>query len=135
MPGLETYRFNLAKTVLSLLLLFATVVAHADHSITLRNSQWHLISFPVQTSEQTFADLLGDELDVSRYVDRWVLYEYSALDGQYTRVDLASVPQTGRAYWITQSTGMDVTIDVPEGIADADASRPSQACSPSLLCV
>lgn len=106
-------RLNAVLGFLLLACLANTLNAANIPGKLLRNSSWELITFPNAALNTDFVTILGDDLDVSAYQQTWYLFSYDTINRQYQTPVLTDVPIVGKAYWIVQFTGSDVTIDVP----------------------
>lgn len=111
---------------------FAATAAHAS-SVQLSHNTWEQFVFPALTRTQTIGDLLGDDLPGEDYGRTWILYEYDPRAGGYRNPGLSGTVESGNAFWIIQTTGETVTLDIPEDVAEylgdtSDACRSEYGC-------
>lgn len=88
---------------------------------------WRMVSLPCDVGVSTSAklrDVFGDDLGVSVFGSRWIVYEF--VNGGYRQVQLDDAMQAGVGYWmITRDSGK--TIDVQgEYSSTVDAAVSSQ---------
>ncbi|MFK8078802.1 MAG: family 16 glycosylhydrolase [Granulosicoccus sp.] len=99
-------------------LFFFSLGAFANPPVkVLPNNQWVMLSPPVDPDTSgTLRQLFGDDLNVNRYEEAWVVYGWDPLVGARGRYFIPTLDQRleeGQGYWVIQNTGTDVTIDVP----------------------
>ena len=122
------------RLLLCLALMFFSPGLWATGSAkTLKNNQWQLISFPVGATTLTFSALLGDALPVETYGSKWALYSFG--HGKYDRVLLSQMPKPGSGYWIIQSSGSDVQVEVDTQSAISALTFTSEPCESPLGCI
>ncbi len=83
----------------------------------LPNNQWRMISLPGNPgSANTVKAILGDDIVNAEYGTDgdWILFSYNAAIDSYQVVEYEAALEQGRGYWIIQTTGVDVTLDMSE---------------------
>jgi len=98
-------------------------------STTLQNNLWSLLSIPANASTQSIEQLFGDNLPVSSYGQTWAIFTFDPQSQSFVAPpSVNSTLAQGIAFWMIQSTGADVTIDLPGDVPDGDAQN-STACA------
>ncbi len=115
------------------LMFFSSGLWAIGSAKTLKNNQWQLISFPVGATTLTFGALLGEALPVETYGSNWVLYAFG--QGKYDRVLLSQMPKPGSGYWIIQSSGSDVQVEVDTQTAISALTVTSEPCQSPQGCI
>jgi len=100
----------------------------------LRDGRWESLVIPGNPEGRTIASLFGDYLPVAEYAATWIIFTFDPETQVYESPDLGSVPEQGRAFWMIQETGVDVTIGVLNDLPTGDA-EPSLACASVSGCL
>ena len=102
---------------------------------TLEPMQWGQISLPcLPSGDRTLSAVFGDE-GLGDYGTDWVLWEYDAIAGVYSFVELGDDLQMGVAYWILQTSGERRFVSLPQDSAPiASAHTVSCPHDASLQC-
>ena len=98
------------------LLFFASISSAVEY--VLPNNQWRMISLPGNPgSANTVEAIFGDEIVNAKYGTDgvWILFSYNATIDSYQVVEYEAALEQGRGYWIIQTTGHDVTLNMLEG--------------------
>jgi len=105
--------------------------------ITLVNDSWTLLAVPGSPDQNTVGDIFGDALDVLNLSPsgsrNWVVYTFDEAIQRYSRAAASTVLEDGKGFWIIQTTGADVQIDMPE-VSTADVVRVQDDCSSNAGC-
>ena len=102
-------------------------------TFVLEDSKWSLLTLPANSSSQTIEQLFGDNLPASSYGETWSIFTFDRQTQSYAQPTLGSVLEQGDGFWMLQQTGADVTIDLPDSLADGDAEL-SDVCASSKGC-
>lgn len=79
------------------------------------SNSWQIISLPyIPPGNASVEDIFGDDI-VQAYNTHWFLYRHDPVTGTYKLLQPNENLQQGEAYWMLQTTGKAVTIDMPEG--------------------
>lgn len=76
-----------------------------------------MISLPANPgASNTVEDIFGDDIAPADYGkdNKWVVYSYSTISYSYEPLALDSQLYQGIGYWIIQTTGRNVTLDMPQ---------------------
>jgi len=98
--------------------------------LVLPHNQWQQIALPMSppAGSNTVATVFGDDIE-GEYGEDWVLYAHDAMSDSYIDPGLEGIVSLGKGYWIIQLSEEDVTIDLPEGSAQASLTKQSQCTS------
>jgi len=105
----------------------AHVFAMQPPTFTLKNGQWEQLVVPADTSNASIRTLFADDLPADQYGASWALYPFDGISNSYTAIGLDDTIPNGAGFWIIQTTGRDVTLDVPDNIPPVP-SESSNAC-------
>ena len=98
-----------------ILFIFTSISSAAEY--VLPNNQWRMISLPGSPgSASTVKEIFGDDMVNAEYGTdgAWILFSYNAVINSYQVVEYETALEQGRGYWVIQTTGIDVTLDMPE---------------------
>ena len=123
----------LLKKIIGLVILLLTIPIAVASDYNLQDKRWSLLTVPANSSAQTIEQLFGDDLPVSNYGITWVIYTFDQQSQSYVKPSIDQTLPQSSAFWFSQITGVNVTIDLPEGIPEGDASR-SMVCASSAGC-
>jgi len=83
---------------------------------------------PADASELSIRELFADDLPAEQYGESWVIFLFSSALNNYTAPGIDdSIPQ-GAGFWMLQSTGEDVLLDLPATVASTP-TQGSSACA------
>lgn len=109
------------------------LVDDARNQYTLADNEYALLALPCQPpSDATIADLFGDDIPGSYGVD-WAVFTYDV--GRrptpgYVLEKASGKLRSGQGFWIVQTTGPDVVLDLPQGSRRAGStSATNPACT------
>jgi len=94
----------------------------------LKNNQWEQLVVPADTSNSSIRALFADDLPADQYGVSWAIYPFDGISNSYTEIGLDDAIPNGAGFWIRQSTGEDVTLDLPDNIPPIP-SEGSTACA------
>ena len=106
---------------------------------TLPSSTWLLASLPCvpPSSQNTVGDILGDDIE-GALGTTWAVFMYDPTLAvpNYVAATLDTPLFPGQGFWIQHNTGVNVTLDMPEGSRQVTGRRspPSGACTSSDGC-
>lgn len=112
-----------------------TFVSKISHLISyeIPSNSWRIISLPyIPPGNASVEDIFGDDI-LQAYNTHWFLYKRSTNSGTYQLLKPDENLQQGEAYWMLQTTGKTVTIDMPEG-SYTQAKNEYQYCPGSSDC-
>ncbi len=113
------------------LIIFSTTVSAEVPQLVLPPDQWQQISLPVNLdANNTVADIFADDIP-GVYDTDWVLFSYDALNNIYLKPALTDTVSQGVGYWIIQSSGDTIHVDLPESATDTAFSQTIQCPSTS----
>lgn len=102
-------------------------------SYEIPHNSWRIISLPyIPPGNASVEDIFGDDISEA-YNTHWFLYKHNPNSGTYTLLQPDENLQQGEAYWMLQSTGKPVTIDMPEG-SYTQAKNEYQYCPDNSDC-
>lgn len=101
--------------------------------ISLGDRQWALLSVPMNVEAQTIESLFADDLPIETFGSEWIIYQFDHASQSYFIPESTDSLKQGDGFWMIQTTGSRVTIDVPDALPPADTSL-SQACTSSVGC-
>lgn len=131
---LEANRYWCIVKVKVLVLLLALgwcgSVLPSPTGYVLESSQWHQLVIPGKSDRVTIRDLFADDLPATQYNLTWVIYLFDAADGVYRNPGLDGTLAQSAGFWIVQTTGLPVVLDLPVNIESA-TTQPSSACTTS----
>ncbi len=111
------------------LILFSTTVSAEVPQLVLPPDQWQQISLPVNLeANNTVADIFADDIP-GVYDTDWVLFSYDAPNNRYLKPALTDTVSQGVGYWIIQSSGDTVHVDLPQSATDTTLSQAAQCPS------
>jgi len=104
-----------------LLTAFATnlaisLPAYAHPTFKLENGKGEFLSVPADPQGRTVRTLFGDDLDVNSFLSTWGVYVFNNTSQVYNPASLDQQIYAGDGFWIFQSTGRDVQLDVPDNL-------------------
>ncbi|MFT6433732.1 MAG: lysophospholipase L1-like esterase [Candidatus Azotimanducaceae bacterium] len=123
---------HIASRVLSSLVSEGVCPATSISDKVLANNQWQQIGLPADPGINNRVRDIFDNLPSATIGSEWVIYRWdpNAAGGRaYTLLGLDDAMQIGRAYWVLQRTGSDVTIDLPADHSPTPLSQSSQCTS------
>ena len=88
------------------------------------HNEWTLLSLPCDASlntRYTLDELFGNDLGEGVYGVDWAIYTYSRFGPNnlhYTAVSLDSYLPIDQGFWMIQTTGEDVVLDLPDDLRD-----------------
>ncbi|MEE9338345.1 MAG: hypothetical protein V3U87_09715, partial [Methylococcaceae bacterium] len=82
-------------------------------SLTVPNNKWIQIGLnTAATTGSTIAEIVGDDI-TAPYGSNWVIFSYQANTNAYKKLSLIDTMVPGVGYWLIQTTGNSLTIDMP----------------------
>lgn len=127
-PGLS---LQILFALALLLLLISSPSFASDYK--LQNNSWSLLSIPANSSTQTIEQLFADDLPLSHYGDTWAIYSFDRPTQGFAQVSVGNSLAQGDGFWMLQTTGADVMIDLPDDMPDGDAFL-TNACASTEGC-
>jgi len=109
-----------------------TLRAEPPPNFTLESGTWEQMSIPGDSSGLSIQSLFADDLPADQYNNTWAIYLWDASSQRYTNPGLTGSIPTGHGFWMLQTTGSAVELDVPD-IGSA-ATRMSAACASANGC-
>jgi len=101
-------------------------------TFTLASDTWEQMAIPGDSTGLSIESLFADDLPAAQYGSAWYIYVWDANAGRFVNPGLSGSIPTGHGFWMRQTTGSPVTLDVP------DIGRPpvenSAACSSASGC-
>jgi lysophospholipase L1-like esterase len=92
----------------------------------LPHNQWHQISLPLNPgSNNTVADIFGDDGLGAAYGTDWDLYSYNPSSNSYERPGITDTLSQGVGYWIIQMSGDDKILKMPAGSTETPTTNPT----------
>jgi len=98
----------------------------------LKNRQWEQLVIPADASGTTVRSMFADDLPAQQYGITWVLFLFDGQGQQYINPGIDGQLPQGAGFWMTQQTGVDVTLDLPS-MPDPTVQQ-SAACPSSAGC-
>ena len=112
--------------------LISAVHAAEPPDFTLVSDTWHQMSIPGNSMGLTIESLFGDDLPASEYNESWTIYLWDSSIQQYVNPGLSGSIPAGHGFWMFQTTGSPVTLDVPD--VGSVTTNTSPACSTGNGC-
>jgi len=81
---------------------------------TLASNTWEQLSIPGDSTGLSIESLFGDDLPASQYNNSWVIALWDAVSQRYINPGLSGSIPTGHGFWMLQTTGAPVTLDVTD---------------------
>lgn len=95
-------------------------------SFTLHSNQWTQISLPCDPGAfNSVNDIFSDDI-TGTYGDDWVVYGYNPVSNSYFDPTLAGSLKQGRGYWVIQTMGVPVVLDMPDSCTVTPVSISNQ---------
>jgi len=92
----------------------------------LPHNQWHQISLPLNPgSNNTVANIFGDDGLGAVYGTDWDLYSYNPSSNSYERPGITDTLSQGVGYWIIQMSGDDKLLTMPTGSTETPTTNPT----------
>lgn len=123
------------KFLLPLIFLLGSLLCNASIAAdyTLQDKRWSLLTIPADSSAQTVEQLFGDDLPAATYDQEWFIYRFDSAIQNYIKPTLQDTLPQGDGFWMLQSTGADVTVDLPAGLPNGSAMV-SEVCASTTGC-
>lgn len=101
--------------------------------LQLPNGEWVQFGLPLDVSNKGLAQLFGTTLIIDDYEQSWIVFKYDGIAKQYTVVSLGDTIEPGLGYWVIQTTGLDLSVQLPAYL-DQNIQTASTDCPASTLC-
>lgn len=127
---------NLVKaTILSIALsTLYGISASLAASLSLDSGEWVLASIPGDSGNYSVADIFAsDSLPEEDYSKTWSVFIFDAGAGEYSEVPINGSVGTGMGFWIVQTTGVGVTVELPV-LPMPTLSQPGAGCTGANGC-
>ena len=125
-----------SRAWLLLACIFFVLPVHAT-TLALQSNNWYLMTVPANPSDSTVGELFADDLPASTYGEDWVIFRFDSGLQQYAIPQLTESLQPGDGFWMIQTTGAEVVLDLPPAIEPAETEASTQcatsACSAAGL--
>jgi len=113
--------------LLTLTALVSKAYAADTPSFRLQNNSWEQLVVPGNSSTLTIRDMFADDLPAAGYGSDWALFIYDAPSGAYVDPGIDGNLNQGVGFWIIQTTGSVVALDLPDSLGLA-TTIDSAAC-------
>ncbi|EIJ34159.1 hypothetical protein Thini_1558 [Thiothrix nivea DSM 5205] len=113
------------------LLLGSEALAFSGVAHVLPSGKWHQITLPCTppAAKQTVAGIFGDDL-AGEYGTDWIMFGFDGASGSSESIQINTVLQQNKSYWIMQQSGTDKILDMPEGCQIPSLNTSSACASP-----
>lgn len=129
---MKTHLYSFITLIYFYLVFVASTAIAAAPSYTLETGQWHQLVIPGESSTASIESLFADDLPADQYNSSWYIYRWDDIAGEYINPGLSGSIPTGQGFWMIQTTGTAVELDIPP-LADAPLTT-APACPSSGGC-